>query len=201
VKLVLLVDPVRPSTEDVFAYIVANGSAAARVAALRRRVDGDFEQLMSQAEALDRYDVADLSPPWSGGLAEFTCEAFLASFDDLAAEAKASAGRIVGRTDSEVVERLARELASDSAARRRRALAAAAACETVDALLAPVLTALADSDPRIRVAAAEALATSRSPDAARALRNTLCDANIHVQLAAEWSLHELCREAPRGRGG
>jgi HEAT repeat protein len=71
----------------------------------------------------------------------------------------------------------------------------------VNALLAPVLASLADPDPRIRAAAAETLAISRSPDATAALRNALADENIHVQLAAERSLQQISRAAPRCRGG
>jgi hypothetical protein len=191
VRLVQLVDPVRPSTDEVLAHVAANGTAAARIAALGGTAESDLVAAMAKAEALGQCRVADVPPSWAGALPEFTCDAFLASFDQLDAEARHTAGLVIGRTDPEVVRRLARELGSDSPGRRCRALCVAAACDMVDALMTPVLAALADPSPSIRVAAAEALAVSRSPQAAKVLRGALADESIHVQLAAEQGLEKI----------
>ncbi len=125
------------------------------------------------------------------GLAEFQFSRYLASFDDLAADARRSTGMLVRQIDPEWGASLRRELAAPIRARQRRALDIIAATDSIEELEEEVAALLQDPDPFLRVEAVRVLACADTPGVRAALRDALVDSSPLVHEAAESALARL----------
>ncbi len=124
-------------------------------------------------------------------LPEFTCKNFLRTFDQLPEEFQQTAGYLVRKIDFDVPAVLVAEMESQSPLRRRRAVEAASAMGAVPELEAQIVLLLQDEDHRVRIAAARALADSRSQPTWQALRDALFDRSLVVRDEAEKSLRKI----------
>jgi HEAT repeat protein len=128
-------------------------------------------------------------------LAEFSFSRYLASFDLLDEEVRASTGELVKKVDPQTVGLLRVELVSPVRSRRLRGLAVAGALGLVAAVEDAVLTQLKDEDHLVRAEAAAALGKSSSSSARDALTEALADRSPAVREAALRSLGAK-RQAP-----
>ena len=122
---------------------------------------------------------------------EFTCKNFLRTFDQLPEELLQTAGYLVRKIDFDAPATLTAEMQSLSPLRRRRAVEAASAMGAVPELEAQIALLLQDEDHRVRIAAARALADSRSQPTWQALRDALFDRSLVVRDEAEKSLQKI----------
>lgn len=128
-------------------------------------------------------------------LAEFSFKRFVASFDLLEPEVRASTGALVKRVDPGALDGLRQELLAPVRSRRLRGVEMAVALGVVHELEEEVIALLQDEDHFVRIQAAEALASSDSPTSREALRAALLDRSVTVKEAAEHSLRELVMES------
>jgi len=121
-------------------------------------------------------------------LTEFSVERYLSAFDMLDDDVRRSTGLLVKKVDVQATNIIRDELTAAARSRRLRGLAAAQAMELLDDLENQVIDCLADDDHMVRAAAADALATRRSPAARAALERCLGDSSVAVQNAAQRGL-------------
>jgi len=121
-------------------------------------------------------------------LEEFTFPRYLASFDLLDDEVRASTGELVKKVDSQTVPLLRAELESIVRSRRLRGLAVARALRLVPEVEEAIVPLLQDDDHLIRAEAAATLGESRSEPAREALAEALHDRSLAVREAARKSL-------------
>jgi hypothetical protein len=121
-------------------------------------------------------------------LAEFSFSRYLASFDLLEEDVRASTGDLVKKVDSQTVPLLRAELGSPVRSRRLRGVAVARALRLVPEVEEAVLLQLKDEDHLVRSEAAAALAGSSSKAARDALTEAVGDRSPAVQEAARRSL-------------
>jgi HEAT repeat protein len=126
-------------------------------------------------------------------LAEFSFQRFLAAFDILDDEVRASTGALVRKIDPETIPRLQAELESRVCSRRLRGLAISVAIDAVAQVEETILGLLQDEDHLVRVEAAKALARGESPASWKALEEAVGDRSALVQEAAANSLAERAR--------
>lgn len=124
-------------------------------------------------------------------LAEFSFKRFVASFDLLDPEVRASTGALVKRVDPATLDGLRQELTAQGRSRRLRGVEMAVTLGMVRETEEAVIALLQDDDHFVRIQAAEALANSDTPTSREALRGALLDRSVTVQEAAENSLREL----------
>jgi len=129
-------------------------------------------------------------------LEEFSFHRFLAAFDMLEEDARATTGRLVKKIDPQTIPTLAREMESQSRTRRIRALAVAAAIGAVMELERTILERLEDEDHLVRVEAVRALAQCNTQTTVEALEQMTEDKSIAVQEAVERSLAQLAGSPP-----
>jgi HEAT repeat protein len=123
-------------------------------------------------------------------LDEFTFDRFLAAFDALDDEVRASTGTLVKKVDRQTIPQLKAEMQSQVRARRLRALTVAQVIGAVEPLEETILGHLHDSDHMVRAEAARALARGRLPCSRKALEEALTDPSATVQEAARESLRQ-----------
>jgi hypothetical protein len=121
-------------------------------------------------------------------LAEFTFARYLASFDLLDEEVRASTGDLVKKVDPQTATLLRAELGSLVRSRRLRGLAVARALGMVTQVEDAVLAQLQDEDHLVRAEAAAALGEPLSQAAREALTEALDDRSPAVRNAAMRSL-------------
>ncbi len=121
-------------------------------------------------------------------LAEFSFSRYLASFDLLDEEVRASTGELVKKVDPQTARLLRAELGSLVRSRRLRGLAVARALGVVPEVEDAVLLQLQDDDHLVRATAAAALGESLSKAARDALTEALGDRSPAVRDAALKSL-------------
>jgi hypothetical protein len=141
-------------------------------------------QLADSSEPIVRQALQEALP-------EFTCKNFLRTFDQLPEELLQTAGYLVRKIDFDAPATLTAEMQSLSPLRRRRAVEAASAMGAVPELEAQIALLLQDEDHRVRIAAARALADSRSQPTWQALRDALFDRSLVVRDEAEKSLRKI----------
>ncbi len=124
-------------------------------------------------------------------LPEFTFKKFLANFDDMPEDLRATAGYLVRKIDLDAVPQLVAEMECLSPVRRRRAVSAATAMGVVGEMEPAVIKLLGDNDHMVRIAAAKALADCKSMPTWEALRDALLDRSVIVREAAEASLMQI----------
>jgi HEAT repeat protein len=127
------------------------------------------------------------------GLEEFQFDRFAARFDELTAQSRMTAGKLVRRIDPEAVDRVRSELESASRGRRRRGLEMAVALDAVMELHDAITALLTDEDPYLPIEAIRVLATADHPATRQVLRSALLDTNPLVHEAAEAALYLLSR--------
>ncbi|HOM17439.1 MAG TPA: HEAT repeat domain-containing protein, partial [Thermoguttaceae bacterium] len=116
---------------------------------------------------------------------------FLRTFEHLPDEFRQTAGYLVRKIDFDAPAILLAEIQSLSPVRRRRAVEAASAMGAVGELETAITPLLQDEDHRVRIAAAKALADSRSQPTWEALRDALFDRSLVVREEAEKSLQKI----------
>lgn len=125
------------------------------------------------------------------GLAEFRFERFAANFDNLSADARATAGPLVRRVDPQALDHVRDEFGATARGRRKRAIEMTLALAAVMELQAELAKLLRDDDQYLRIDAVRALATADSPAVRQLLRDALLDPQPLVQQAAEAALAAL----------
>jgi HEAT repeat protein len=118
-------------------------------------------------------------------LGEFNFQRYLASFEMMDEEVRASTGALVRSVDPNSVPLLRNELGVKSRTRRLRAIAVAAAIGAVEELETSLIERLDDEDHMVRAEAARVLAGCKTENARDALRSLLGDTSVIVQEAAE----------------
>ncbi len=127
-------------------------------------------------------------------LEEFNFPRFLASFDLLDDEVRASTGELVKKVDAQTVPLLRAELESLVRSRRLRGLAVARALKLVREVEGAVVALLQDEDHLVRAEAAATLGESSSEKAREALAEALHDRSLAVREAARKSLDAKIKE-------
>ncbi|MCS7305679.1 MAG: HEAT repeat domain-containing protein [Thermoguttaceae bacterium] len=140
--------------------------------------------LVDSAEPVVRQALQEAMP-------EFTCKNFLRTFEQLPEELRQTAGYLVRKIDSDSLPLLVAEMQSLSPLRRRRAVEVASAMGAIAELEPQIVLLLQDEDHRVRIAAARALADSRSQPTWKALHDALFDRSLLVQEEAEKSLQKI----------
>jgi HEAT repeat protein len=158
---------------------------AAAAAQLRQRnVPGAIHRLLPLLDSPHQCEREAVQ----ASLEEFHFERFLARFDELSEEARASAGPLVRRIDPDAISKLRAELEAPARSRRRRALEIVVALKAAADLSETIIALLDDDDQYLRIDAIRALATSDKPAAREAIRQALLDSHPLVQKAAESAL-------------
>jgi HEAT repeat protein len=163
---------------------------AAIAAQLRERgVPGAINRLI---QLLDSPHQAEREAA-QASLEEFKFERFSANFDDMSAEARATAGPLVRRIDAQAVVRVQTELEAQARSRRKRGLEMAVALDAVALLQDAIIARVKDEDQYLRIEAIRVLATIDSQRARQVIRDALLDPLPLVQEAAEAALAQLTR--------
>jgi HEAT repeat protein len=121
-------------------------------------------------------------------LSEFNFGRYLAAFDTLDEEVRASTGSLVKRVDVNALERLADEFNTPSRNRQLRAIDMAIAMDAVGDLDSEIAALGSSPDDGVRGAAVMAMATCDTPVTRAALRDLLMDRSTAVKGAAEQAL-------------
>lgn len=153
----------------------------------RRNVPDALSRLIRLVET----DQAPVREALQEALPEFSCKKFLRTFEHLPDEFRQTAGYLVRKIDFDAPAILLAEIQSLSPVRRRRAVEAASAMGAVGELETAITPLLQDEDHRVRIAAAKALADSRSQPTWEALRDALFDRSLVVREEAEKSLQKI----------
>ncbi len=122
---------------------------------------------------------------------EFTFRRFVTSFENMPQSLRTTAGHLVRKLDQDATGLLLKEMASPSPVRRRKAVTAAYAMGVIAELEPAVVRLLNDDDHMVRIAAAKALADSKSLPSWEALRDAMLDRSVVVREAAESSLLQI----------
>jgi len=130
-------------------------------------------------------------------LAEFNFRRYLAAFEMLDEEVRQGTGLLVKKIDPQTVPLLREELRSPMRTRRLRALAIARLIQVVEPLEKAIIELLEDKDHMVRMAAAAALAQSRSAASYEALERALNDSSEVVRRAAQQAFLERARPTPQ----
>ncbi len=194
-----------PAANELVLHLQKDEDAEVRAAAARqlrsRNIPGAIQQLLALLESphdAEREAARE-------GLAEFTLERFATNFDQMTPQARAAAGSLVRRVDSQTIEKLGIELTATARSRRKRALELAVALDVVSTLQDAIAAAVKDEDQYVRIEAIRVLAKIDSQMARQTLRDALLDPLPLVQQAAEQALAEMTRRdtaansAPTGR--
>jgi HEAT repeat protein len=135
------------------------------------------------------------------GLTEFTFDRFAAQFDQMTPQARAKAGPLVRRVDSQTFDRLREELTAPNRSRRKRGIELAIALEAIVAIQDTVAELLKDEDQFLRIEAIRALATSDNERVRQLLRGAMLDPQPLVQQAAEAALAGLTQRETAAAAG
>jgi len=194
-----------PAANELVLHLQKDEDAEVRAAAARqlraRNIPGAIQQLLTLLESPHTAEREAARE----GLAEFTLERFSANFDQMTPQARAAAGSLVRRVDSQMVEKLTEELTAAARSRRKRALELAVALDAVATLQDSIVAAVKDEDQYVRIEAIRVLAKADSQMARQALRDAMLDPLPLVQQAAEQALAEMTKRdtaansAPAGR--
>jgi HEAT repeat protein len=129
------------------------------------------------------------------GLAEFRFERFVANFDNLSAEARATAGPLVRRVDPDSIPRIRAEFEAPARGRRKRAMEMTLAVAAVAEFQTELAKLLQDEDQYLRIDAIRVLSSIDTPLVRQLLRDALLDPQPLVQQAAETALAALAARA------
>lgn len=126
-----------------------------------------------------------------GSLAEFSFPRFLAGFETLDDEVRASTGRLVKKVDPQSASLLAVELKSKVRSRRLRGLAMVEAMDMAIELQDSLLDLMHDEDHMVRQEAVQLLAAQDTPAVRSALELALDDTSLMVREVAAAALEQL----------
>ncbi len=193
------------AANELVLHLQKDEDAEVRAAAARqlrsRNIPGAIQQLLTLLES--PHDAEREAA--KEGLAEFTLERFATNFDQMTPQARAAAGSLVRRVDSQMIEKLGVELTAAARSRRKRGLELAVALDAVATLQDAIAAAVKDEDQYVRIEAIRVMGKIDSQMARQTLRDALLDPLPLVQQAAEQALAEMTKRdtaansAPAGR--
>jgi hypothetical protein len=182
-----------PAANELVLHLQKDEDSDVRAAAARqlrsRNIPGAIQQLLTLLESphdAEREAARE-------GLAEFTLERFATNYDQMTPQARAAAGSLVRRVDSQAIEKLGIELTATARSRRKRALELAVALDVVATLQDAIAAAVKDEDQYVRIEAIRVMAKIDSQMARQTLRDALLDPLPLVQQAAEQALAEMTK--------
>lgn len=159
-----------------------------QAAACRQLRPRNIPQARERLIALADSPAAEVRAAVREQLSEFTAAGMLATWDNLDAAARAAVARLVLKLDPQTLVVLREELRSPARKRRLRGVEVASTLGLSIELEDELLDLLADEDPHIRAAAAQALGTSTSLTAQAALREAERDSHPAVRRAVAAAL-------------